>query len=103
MKKKKKITISVDAIAVSFLQKHNVESISKICNDALLQIQKEIQHLINLYYREIIPKKELDLELLKYQNHEEYVERKRKENEEYFINDFKEKRKIADARWTTDE
>lgn len=101
MKKKKKITISVDSIAVSFLKKHDIESISKICNEALLQVQKEIMQLISLYNRQFITQEELQLELLKYQNHEEYKERKRKEHEEYYIKDFQEKRRIANVKWTS--
>lgn len=101
MKKKKKITISVDAIAVDYLKKYNIESISKICNDAIIQIQKEISNLINLHYREFISKEELEFELLKYQDNEEYKERKRKENEEYFKKDFEEKRRIANVKWTS--
>lgn len=101
MKKKKKITISVDAICISFLQKYNIESISKICNEALLNVQKEIQLLVSLSNRQVINEKELNFELLKYQDYEKYKERKQQQNEEIFINDFQEKRRIANTKWTS--
>lgn len=101
MKKKKKITISVDAICVDYLKKYNIESISRICQKALLDTQKEIQLLISLANRNVISKEELKFELLRYQNYEEYKERKTEEDEKNFIKDFEEKRRIANTKWTS--
>lgn len=101
MKKKKKITISVDAICIDYLKKYNIESISRICQKALLDTQKEIQLLISLANRKVISQKELKFELLKYQNYEEYKERKTEEDEKIFIEDFEEKRRIANTKWTS--
>lgn len=101
MKKKKKITISVDAICIDYLKKYNIESISRICQKALLDTQKEIQLLISLANRKVISEEELQLELLRYQNYEEYTERKKQEDEKIFIEDFEEKRRIANTKWTS--
>ena len=101
MKKKKKITISVDAICIDYLKKYNIESISKICQKALLDTQKEIQTLISLANREIISQEELKFELLKFQDYETYKERKKVENDKIFIQDFEEKRRIANTKWTS--
>lgn len=101
MKKKKKITISVDAICIDYLKKYNIESISRICQKALLDTQKEIQLLISLANRNVISEEDLKFELLKYQNYEEYKERKKQEDEEIFIKDFEEKRRIANTKWTS--
>ena len=100
MKKKKKITISVDAICVDYLKKYNIESISRICQKALLDTQKEIQLLISLANRNVISQEDLKFELLKYQDYEEYKERKREEDAKIFIEDFEEKRRIANTKWT---
>ncbi|MEM3312278.1 MAG: hypothetical protein QW042_05020 [Thermoplasmata archaeon] len=101
MKKKKKITISVDAICVDYLKKYNIESISRICQKALLDTQKEIELLISLANRKVISENELQFELLRYQNYEEYKERKKQEDDKIFIEDFEEKRRIANTKWTS--
>lgn len=101
MKKKKKITISVDAICIDYLKKYNIESISRICQKALLDTQKEIQLIISLANRKVISEEELQFELLRYQNYEEYKERKKEEDDKIFIEDFEEKRRIANTKWTS--